>query len=82
MKFGKGCIIPGCPLVVAARGKLFCPDHLALLPWNMQERLHVLRKGWRPRSIRRAIHGSLPPPDGWEKEAHRAVALKALERRG
>jgi hypothetical protein len=70
------CIIPGCPGVAAARGKLFCPDHLSLLPWDRQERLHVLRKGWRPNRLQRSI-GAMPPPDGWEKAAHRTMYPEA-----
>lgn len=76
MRIGR-CIIPGCPGVAAARGCLFCPDHLALLPWEMQERLHVLRKNWRARSLGRSITAGLPVPDGWEKAAHLAVYPEA-----
>lgn len=72
MRLGQRCIIPGCPLLCAARGRLFCPEHLALLPWDRQERLHALRKLWRRGNLQPAI-GNLPPPDGWEKAAHLVV---------
>lgn len=77
MRGGVRCIIPDCPGLTAARGRLFCPEHLALLPWEMQERLHALRKGWRPRSLGRALASGLPEPEGWEKAAHRRVYPEA-----
>lgn len=74
MKPGRGCILPGCLMLAAARGgRLFCLEHLALLPWDRQERLHLLRKGWRPRNLM----ADPPPPDAWEKAAHREAYPEA-----
>jgi hypothetical protein len=79
VRHGRSCILSelaGVQALAVQRG-LFCSEHLSILPRAMQERLAILRKGWRAGLLGRSISGGLPEPLWWEKEAHHRLFPEA-----